>query len=180
VLLRRYTVAPLLDEIFRKDLPMIRNIICATATLGALALAAPAANAGTLKVGMLDCWIDGGSAYVIGSDKRVTCRFQPTHSGPTEHYTGMISKLGIDLGQTAHGELVWAVLAAGSDYEAGNLAGKYYGVNAEASVGYGGGANVLLGGFDRSYSLQPVSIQGQAGLNVAVAVTSLELTHALK
>lgn len=159
---------------------MIRNIICATAALGALVLAAPAANAGALKVGMLDCRIDGGSAYVIGSDKRVVCQFQPTFSGPTEHYTGMISKLGIDLGQTAHGELVWAVLAASRDFDPGNLAGKYYGVNAEASVGYGGGANVMLGGFDRSYALQPVSIQGQAGLNAAVAITSLELTHALK
>jgi hypothetical protein len=159
---------------------MIRNIVCAAATLGALVLAVPAANAGTVKLGMLDCRIDGGSAYVVGSDKRVTCLFHPTFSGPTEHYTGMLSKLGVDLGQTAHGELVWAVLAASRDREPGNLAGKYYGVNAEASVGYGGGANVMLGGFDQSYALQPVSIQGQAGLNLAVAVTSLELMHALK
>jgi hypothetical protein len=159
---------------------MIRNIFCAAAALGALVLAAPSANAGALKLGMLDCHIDGGTAYVVGSDKRVTCLFHPTFRGPTEHYTGMISKLGVDLGQTTHGELVWAVLSASRDRQPGSLAGKYFGVNAEASVGYGGGANVMLGGFDRSYALQPVSIQGQTGLNAAVAITSLQLMHALK
>jgi hypothetical protein len=72
------------------------------------------------------------------------------------------------------------VLAASRDYDSGNLAGNYYGVNAEASVVTGGGANLLLGGFQRSYALQPLSVQAQTGLNVAVAVTSLELMHSLK
>lgn len=160
---------------------MIGKLTCTAAAMAsAFFLAAPAADAGALKLGMLDCKIDGGPAYVIGSDKGVICAFHPTNRGPTEIYTGMISKLGIDLGQTTHGELVWAVLAAGRDYDTGNLAGKYYGVNAEASIGFGGGANVLVGGFDRSYSLQPISIQGQSGLNIALAATSLELVHSLK
>jgi len=158
---------------------MIKKI-AAAAALATTLLAAPAANAGALKLGMLDCRIDGGTAFVIGSNKGVICTFHPTNRGPREVYTGVVSKLGIDLGQTVDGELVWAVLAAGRDYETGNLAGRYYGANAEASVGFGGGANVLVGGFDRSYSLQPVPIQGQTGLNVALAVSSLELMHAIK
>jgi hypothetical protein len=72
------------------------------------------------------------------------------------------------------------VLAANRNYDSGRIAGKYFGVNAEASVITGGGANLLLGGFERSYALQPLSVQAQTGLNLAVAVQSLELVHSLK
>ena len=74
--------------------------------------------------------------------------------------------------------LVWAVLAATSRH--GDLAGRYYGVNAEASVAAGGGANLLVGGFENALSLQPLNVQGQTGLNLAVAVTALQLIHSFK
>ena len=81
----------------------------------------------------------------------------------------MISKLGVDLGKTHNGTLAWAVLAVSRNYDDGQLAGNYFGVNAEASVVTGGGANLLVGGFRDSFTLQPLSVQAQTGLNLAVA-----------
>ena len=57
----------------------------------------------------------------------------------------------------------------------GDLAGNYGGVGANASVGVGGGGNFLVGGPQNSYALQPVSVQGQTGLNVAAGVADIEL-----
>lgn len=133
-----------------------------------------------LRLGILNCSIDGGAAYVIGSNKTVQCTFIPSRSGAAERYTGIISKLGVDVGYTHQGALQWAVLAAGRTYEDGALAGKYYGVNAEAAIATGGGLNLLVGGFQQSFTLQPLSGQSQTGLNAAVTVTSLELARSLK
>src|SRR5690606_23254293 len=109
-----------------------------------------------------------------------TCTFRPHHGGGSEAYTGMISKLGVDLGATHQGALQWAVLAATRGDVGDKLAGKYFGVNAEASVVTGGGANLLVGGFRDSITLQPLSVQAQTGLNLAVAVTSMELIRSFK
>lgn len=158
---------------------MIKKLTLA-ATFAVFGLATSANATGRFELGVLDCSIDGGTSYVVTSNKGVSCTFKPSNGGPSEIYTGVISKLGVDLGSTHQGQLVWSVLAASRDYDSGNLAGNYYGVNAEASVVTGGGANLLLGGFQRSYALQPLSVQAQTGLNVAVAVTSLELMHSLK
>ena len=158
---------------------MIRTLACAAAALAATVLASPV-NAGTLRLGTLDCTIDGGVGYVITSNKGVSCTFRPYHHGPSEQYTGMISKLGVDVGQTHQGQLAWAVLAATRSHDQGDLAGRYYGVNAEASVVTGGGANLLVGGLDSAFMLEPLSVQAQTGVNLAVAVTSLELIHSFK
>jgi hypothetical protein len=92
-------------------------------------------------------------------------------------YVGSITKFGLDLGATAGGEMVWAVFAP-TNRKFGALAGDYGGATAEATVGVGLGANVLVGGSDRTVALQPVSVQGQAGLNVAAGVTDLRLRPA--
>jgi hypothetical protein len=73
--------------------------------------------------------------------------------------------------------MVWAVFAP-TTRRIGALAGNYAGASAEATVGAGLGANVLLGGSDRTIALQPLSVQGQAGLNVAAGVTELILRPA--
>ncbi|TGQ33887.1 MULTISPECIES: DUF992 domain-containing protein [unclassified Mesorhizobium] len=157
---------------------MIKKFACAAA-LATTVLAAPA-SAGRLELGVLDCTIDGGTGYVVTSNKGVSCVYRPHHGGPSEIYTGVISKLGLDVGKTHQGQLAWAVLAATRNHDSGDLAGSYYGVNAEASVVTGGGANLLVGGLDSAFSLQPLSVQAQTGVNLAVAVTSLDLIHSLK
>ena len=103
--------------------------------------------------------------------------FTPSHPGPREVYTGSITKFGLDLGATAGGEMVWAVYAP-TNRRFGALAGHYGGATAEATVGAGVGANVLVGGSNRTVTLQPVSVQGQAGLNVAAGVAGIDLQPA--
>ena len=73
--------------------------------------------------------------------------------------------------------MVWDVYAPTTKHFAA-LAGKYVGASGEATVGVGLGANVLVGGSNRTVALQPVSVQGQTGLNLAVGVAGLTLRPA--
>jgi len=153
--------------------------LAALAVAAAVALPAPAMAQppGRTKVGTLTCDISGGIGLIIASKKDVTCMFTPSQPGPREVYIGSISKFGVDLGATAGGEMIWAVYAP-TNKLFGALAGHYGGASAEATVGAGVGANVLVGGSNRTVGLQPVSIQGQAGLNLAVGVAGLDLRPA--
>jgi len=103
--------------------------------------------------------------------------FTPSAPGPREVYSGSITKFGLDIGATTGGEMIWAVYAP-SNKRFGALAGEYGGASAEATVGAGLGANVLVGGSDRTVALQPVSVQGQTGLNLAIGVAGLQLQPA--
>jgi len=147
----------------------------------ALALAAAVAIPGSAmaqhertKAGTLTCDISAGIGLIITSHKHLTCMFTPSQPGPREVYVGSISKFGLDLGATAGGEMVWAVYAP-TNRRFGALAGHYAGASAEATVGAGVGANVLVGGSNRTVELQPLSVQGQAGLNLAVGVAGIDL-----
>lgn len=159
---------------------MHKPLSAATAIAVAAAVAFPvlaSAQANRTKVGTLSCDISGGIGMIIGSKKDVTCMFAPAQRGPREVYVGSISKFGLDLGATTGGEMVWAVYAP-TNRRFGALAGHYGGATAEATVGAGLGANVLVGGSNRTVALQPVSVQGQAGLNVAAGVAGLDLRPA--
>ena len=155
---------------------MTKTISMAGAAVVAIALAMPltASAQGRDKVGTLTCDISAGIGIIIGSKKDVTCIFTPSAPGAREVYVGSITKFGLDIGATSGGEMVWAVFAP-SDRRVGALAGNYGGASAEATVGAGLGANVLVGGSNRTVSLQPLSVQGQAGLNLAVGVAGLDL-----
>lgn len=131
---------------------------------------------GGVKIGTLTCDIGNGGGYVLGSAKELDCVFHSSFRGdPPDRYAGSVKKLGIDLGYTAQGRLVWAVFAPTAGYHRGSLGGVYYGASAEATLGAGVGANVLLGGTKGSIQLQPISVAGQLGLNVAAAGTTVTL-----
>jgi hypothetical protein len=154
------------------------NSLAALTAVTAAAFPIPTmAQAERTKAGTLTCDISGGIGLIISSHKEVTCMFTPSQPGPREVYVGGISKFGLDLGTTAGGEMVWAVYAP-TTRRFGALAGRYSGASAEATVGAGLGANVLVGGSDRTVALQPLSVQGQAGLNVAAGVAELTLRPA--
>jgi hypothetical protein len=159
-----------------KPLNAITGLAVSLAVAGAVALptSTSAYAADRTKVGTLTCDISGGIGVIIASKKTVTCMFTPSKLGPREVYTGSITKFGLDLGATSGGEMVWTVFAP-SNKKYGALAGTYGGASAEATVGAGVGANVLVGGSNRTVTLQPVSVQGQTGLNLAVGVAGLEL-----
>ena len=134
------------------------------------------ATAQTVEVGTLDCRVAGGTGFIFGSTKDLVCDFDSAN-GRDESYTGTISKYGIDIGVTGTAMLRWLVLAPSSatPLEPGALAGSYVGAAAEASAAGGAGAAVLVGGFDESINLQPVSIQVQEGVNVAAGIAELEI-----
>jgi hypothetical protein len=127
-----------------------------------------------IKVGVLACAAGPSIGLLITSKEKINCSFQPDQH-ETEHYSGHIRKFGLDIGVTAAGVIAWAVFAAQSGYQPGSLAGTYVGLSAEESVVVGLGANILLGGSDKSIALQPLSVQAQAGLNIALGVAELEL-----
>jgi len=155
------------------------SVLAALTVAAVVALPAPSMAQGRerTKVGTLTCDISGGIGLIITSKKELTCMFTPSQPGPREVYVGSISKFGLDVGATAGGEMVWAVYAP-TTRRFGALAGHYGGATAEATVGAGVGANVLVGGSNRTVTLQPVSVQGQAGLNLAVGVAGLDLRPA--
>jgi len=143
-----------------------------------LVVAAPAgaAEAG-IKTGFLTCNVESGFGFIFGSSRDVNCTYSPA-AGAGERYKGKISKFGVDIGYSKAAVMVWGVLAPTADFKPGALAGQYAGVTAGAAVGLGVGANVLVGGFNKSFTLQPVSIEGSTGLNVAAGVAALTLESA--
>jgi Protein of unknown function (DUF992) len=150
----------------------------AAALIGAVALAASAtapanAQASRVQVGTLACSVSAGIGLIVGSQRNVNCTFQPD-GGPPEAYTGTMTKIGLDVGFTTGSAIVWGVFAGTNRY-VGMLSGTYAGAQAEATVGAGVGANALIGGSNRSVALQPLSVQGQVGLNAAAGVGALEL-----
>jgi len=143
-----------------------------TAVAAATDMPAEASSYG-VKVGVLRCHVDGGVGFIIGSSKSVDCVFKRSGGG-SEEYSGSIGKLGVDVGITHSTEVAWIVFAPGKlGHHA--LKGSYTGASAEATIGLGLGANVLVGGFKKGINLQPISIQAQEGLNVAGGVASLHL-----
>ena len=160
--------------------------IAAMTAVGAMTCAVPPVLAQDSKVvrvevGMMDCAVEGGTGFVFGSTKDLSCTFKPANGDrPEEHYFGVIHKYGVDIGATNGGVISWAVLAPTEDLvEPGALAGDYSGVTAEATVGAGVGANVLVGGSSETIALQPVSVSAQTGLNLAVAISGMELRTAV-
>lgn len=142
------------------------------ACCAAFACNASAAPAG-VRVGTLTCNVASGWGFVFGSSRDLHCTFHGNQH--SEHYTGAISKFGVDIGYQEGGVLIWGVFAPASDVRQGALQGIYAGATASATVGAGVGANVLVGGLDKSISLQPVSIEGSKGLNVAAGIGAIEL-----
>src|SRR5258708_28705690 len=149
------------------------------AALSILAFAATGTTAAPerIKAGTLDCDVSGGVGLIIGSQKQMTCMFTPTSGGRREVYLGTIHKFGLDVGATTGGKMAWTVYAP-TNQRVAALSGTYGGASGEATVGAGVGANVLVGGSERTVTLQPLSVQGQTGLNLAAGVASLELRPA--
>jgi hypothetical protein len=86
-----------------------------------------------------------------------------------------MNKLGVDVGYKSGARIMWTVIAPSDHPSDGALAGHYAGGTASATVGIGLGANALIGGFDRSIALQPLSVEGNEGLDVAAGIGELTL-----
>ena len=157
---------------------MIKTLLlsAAAAALALSALPAAAAQAG-VELGVLDCTIAGGTGFIIGSKKDLHCTFNPTgQTFAPENYFGAVRKWGLDIGTTDQAVMRWLVLAPSSNiYAPGALAGDYVGASAEVTAAVGAGANLLIGGLNGTFTLQPLSLQTQTGLNLALGVTNFQL-----
>jgi hypothetical protein len=159
----------------------MRKLLAAITFVAIAASIVPSsAQEANTTLGLLDCNVEGGMGFIIGSKKNLTCTFTSANKGiAPENYVGVIKKLGLDLGVTRKAVLRWRVLApTGNPYAPGVLAGDYTGVSAQAAVVVGGGANLLVGGSSKTITLQPLSVEVQTGLNVAAGVTSFQLRAA--
>lgn len=142
----------------------------------AFAMIADPANAQQrrIQVGTLTCSLSAGVGLVVGSQRNVNCLLKGRPGEPEEAYTGTMTRVGLDVGVTTGGAIIWAVFSD-TDRYAGMLSGTYTGGSAEVSVAAGLGANVLVGGSNRTVALQPLSVQGQVGLDIAAGIGQLEL-----
>lgn len=136
----------------------------------------PAAGKSGVNVGSLNCTVAGGMGFVFGSSKDLDCLFART-DGIAEHYKGSVNRYGVDIGFTKEAHIVWLVFAPGAIAK-GAIAGDYGGVTAAVAAGLGVGANVLVGGSNKQIALQPVSVEGSVGLNVAAGVAEVTLKYA--
>ncbi|HEY3814038.1 MAG TPA: DUF992 domain-containing protein [Caulobacteraceae bacterium] len=152
---------------------MRRMLMACVALAGALALPSVTSAADArVKIGTLSCNESSGWGFIVGSHE-IRCAFDNGHR--VEYYSGHISKFGAVAGYQKSGVLVWAVLAPTDHINPGALKGHYGGLTAGASVGVGAGANALIGGNNRTIVLQPISVEGLSGINLAAGIGELTL-----
>jgi hypothetical protein len=151
-----------------------------TLSIAIAALMAPIASANAMppvRAGILECHGGQNVGFVVGSVASLRCIFESEGRRP-DPYIATVRRIGLDLGFTEQSQFSWAVNATTNRLGRGELAGSYGGVGANASVGVGGGGNFLVGGPANAYALQPISVQGQTGLNVAAGIAGLDLEPA--
>jgi hypothetical protein len=159
---------------FSGDFLMRRSLMFAGAAAVLVASFAGAHAQSLVQVGVLECRGGASIGFIVGSVTNLGCVLRVAGL-PEDRYVATIRKVGVDLGVTQETALAWAVYAPVARLGPGDLSGNYAGAQGSASIGVGGGGNVLVGGSNNSISLQPLSLQGQVGLNVAAGLESLEL-----
>ncbi len=136
------------------------------------------AHAG-VALGLLTCRSTDSAGYLVTSTRKFDCTFVPSVSGETQYYKAIVRRYGAQIGYSGNTTMTWAVLAKTSRVGPAALPGEYGGVSVGGAMGVGASANGLVGGLDNAISLQPVSVEGQTGLNVVATVTALELDSVL-
>ena len=144
------------------------------AALAAIAIhIPPAAAQSRVQTGVLECLSNPTFGAIIGSVRTMNCVFKPMR-GREQYYSGTRTR---DVGVQAGAAILWAVFAPTRQINPGELAGSYAGVSADAAAGLGVGANALAGGSNNTIALQPLSVEGQVGVNLALGVSALTLTY---
>ena len=155
---------------------MVRNTVPMLLAVALLSGQAQAQDRG-VELGVLDCAIAGGTGFIFGSTKDLSCTFTPANATfAPEAYFGAVNKYGLDIGTTKQTEMRWVVLTPLDNiYAPGALAGDYIGASAEITAAVGAGANLLIGGSRQAFTLQPLSVQTQTGINLAIGVSQFQL-----
>lgn len=152
--------------------PRVLILFCLSLVMGASQANAQESRA---RAGELVCRGGPSVGLIVGSSQRLSCTFRSFETGRRYTYSGSMRRIGLDVGVTSGSRLLWLVFSAQSRVKRSTLAGRYVGASGDASFGFGLGANILIGGRNSSITLQPLSVQGQTGVNLAVGVSSLTL-----
>jgi hypothetical protein len=132
-----------------------------------------------VKVGTLTCHEASGWGLVFSSSHSLRCVFSGSEKGAKPvHFTGEIKKYGVDIGYQANAIILWAVASTSDKFTPGDIAGKYAGATADVAWAAGLGANILVGGSKSGIALQPVSVEGLNGANLAAGLAEVELKAA--
>jgi hypothetical protein len=155
-------------------------LVCLVALSSSKVLAqasGPEAKQVDVQIGYLSCHVSSGFGLILGSSRDVNCTYTPTDGKPPQNYRGTINKFGADIGYLQSGVILWTVLAPSNaaPNRTGLLAGNYAGATTSASLGLGAGVHVLVGGMHDTIALQPISIEGNTGLNVAAGIATMSL-----
>ena len=157
---------------------MRRSLLLAAAVLTTLVASIAGASAQQpmqrVQVGVLECRGGASVGFIVGSVTHLGCVLR-VDGMPEDRYIATIRKVGLDLGITQESALAWGVFAPVARLGPGDLSGDYAGAQGSATLGVGVGGNVLVGGSNNSIALQPLSVQGQVGVNIAAGLESLEL-----
>lgn len=154
---------------------MKRLLTTATVLASLLMTSGNALAANSVNLGMLVCDMSKGIGFVLIEKQKMTCEFRPI-AGDNENYAGKITDYGIEIGEIKEGHLIWGVFAAALlDMQPGALNGEYIGVDADVAAGLGVGANALIGGTGKGFILQPVSVEGEVGINIAAGIRTVSL-----
>jgi len=151
---------------------MFRTAIGAVLGTAALAtvLAMPAgAQQDRMQGGTLECSLSSSIGMVVTSTRNVACNFKPK-GGPPEAYVGTLTRVGLDIGVTGGGAIIWGVFTSTNLY-AGMLSGTYVGASAEASIAAGLGANALVGGAAATFGAGPDRAQYRGRRELAGAAS---------
>jgi hypothetical protein len=171
-----YLVSRFASRFSAGDIFMQRSITLAALTIAMLAasFAGAGAQQSRIQVGVLECRGGASVGFIVGSVTNLGCVLR-AEGMPEDRYVATVRKVGLDLGITQESALAWGVFAPVARLGPGDLSGNYAGAQGSASIGVGLGGNVLVGGSANSIALQPLSVQGQVGLNIAAGLESLEL-----
>lgn len=143
----------------------------------ALAAGSALAEDPGVKVGTLTCEATEITNAILFTDTNLNCVYESVEPGIVENYEGDIDQIGVNLSIKNDVTLVWAVVApTETEFAPGQLAGTYVGAGADAAAGVGAGANVLVGGGDMGFQLQPVSVEGIEGAGLSLGIKSFELS----
>lgn len=155
-------------------LASVQSALLAVAVLNATPSIAEQTSA-KVRAGTLTCKGKGRIGLLIGSREKLSCTYAPSDNRPKRQLVGTVTNVGLDVGVKGPSVMVWGVLASTTAMPTNALRGRFVGAAADASLGVGAGAKVLVGGHNKGIVLQPLSVQGQTGVNLAIGVTGLRL-----
>ena len=143
----------------------------------AIALAPGAAMAQSVQVGTLLCHVSGGVGMIIIENQALDCVYTDAKGSPPQHYIGRLTNVGANIGISGPGKLVWNVLAATNSIAPGALAGDYVGAEGSLAIGAGAGGALLVGGSNKTISLQPLSVSLGTGANLSAGLGNVSLQY---